>query len=317
MEQHLRSDHHGLERPAPAPDLRELERGKPRLGKRLAPYGLIGPGGLWLAIFFLIPMVAMFLLSLETPVPSQGFKDLGYRFTWHLGEYATALSMFHTQFIRSLVYAAIVTGLTLIVGYPVAYWIAFKGGRHKTTFLFLLLLPFFVSFVIRSLAWQFILSDGGIVLTALERIHVLPQGFHILSTPTAVIAGIAYNSLPFMVLPLYVSLEKIDRSLIEAAGDLYSTPRDVIRKVVLPLSVPGIFAGFLLTFIPAVGDYVNNDILGGTNTTMIGNIVQREFLNDQNYPLASALAFILMIGLMIGIVVYARVLGTRQIEEYV
>jgi len=314
VEQHLRSDHHGLERPAP--DLHELERGKPRLGKRLAPYGLIGPGGLWLAIFFLIPMVAMFLLSLETPVPSQGFKDLGYRFTWHFGEYATALSMFHTQFIRSLVYAAIVTGLTLIVGYPVAYWIAFKGGRHKTTFLFLLLLPFFVSFVIRSLAWQFILSDGGIVLTALERIHVLPQGFHILSTPTAVIAGIAYNSLPFMVLPLYVSLEKIDRSVIEAAGDLYSTPRDVIRTVILPLSVPGIFAGFLLTFIPAVGDYVNNDILGGTNTTMIGNVIQRAFLNDQNYPLASALSFILMLVLLVGIILYARVLGTRQIEEY-
>ena len=316
MEQHLRSDHHGLEGTAPAPDLHGLERGKPRLGKRLAPYGLIGPGGLWLAIFFLIPMVAMFLLSLETPVPSQGFKDLGYRFTWHFGEYATAVSMFHTQFIRSLVYAAIVTGLTLIVGYPVAYWIAFKGGRHKTTFLFLLLLPFFVSFVIRSLAWQFILSDGGIVLTALERIHVLPQGFHILSTPTAVIAGIAYNSLPFMVLPLYVSLEKIDRSVIEAAGDLYSTPRDVIRTVILPLSVPGIFAGFLLTFIPAVGDYVNNDILGGTNTTMIGNVIQRAFLNDQNYPLASALSFILMLVLLVGIILYARVLGTRQIEEY-
>jgi spermidine/putrescine transport system permease protein len=316
VEQRLRSDHHGLEGAAPTPDLHGLERGKPRLGKRLAPYGLIGPGGLWLAIFFLIPMVAMFLLSLETPVPSQGFKDLGYRFTWHFGEYATALSMFHTQFIRSLVYAAIVTGLTLIVGYPVAYWIAFKGGRHKTTFLFLLLLPFFVSFVIRSLAWQFILSDGGIILTALERIHVLPQGFHILSTPTAVIAGIAYNSLPFMVLPLYVSLEKIDRSVIEAAGDLYSTPRDVIRKVILPLSVPGIFAGFLLTFIPAVGDYVNNDILGGTNTTMIGNVIQRAFLNDQNYPLASALSFILMLVLLVGIILYARVLGTRQIEEY-
>ena len=203
MEQHVRSDHHGV------------ERGKPSLRKRLAPYGLIGPGGLWLAIFFLIPMVAMLLLSLETPVPSTGFKDLGYRFTWHFGEYSTALSMFHTQFIRSLVYAAIVTIATLLVGYPVAYWIAFKGGRHKTTFLFLLLLPFFVSFVIRSLAWQFILSDEGVVLGALKSAHLLPQNFHVLSTPTAVIAGIAYNSLPFMVLPLYVSLEKIDRSLIE------------------------------------------------------------------------------------------------------
>ena len=304
MAQHVRSDHHGV------------ERGKPSLRKRLAPYGLIGPGGLWLAIFFLIPMVAMLLLSLETPVASTGFKDLGYRFTWHFGEYTTALSMFHTQFIRSLIYAAIGTIATLVVGYPVAYWIAFKGGRHKTTFLFLMLLPFFVSFVIRSLAWQFILSDEGVVLGALKSAHLLPQNFHVLSTPTAVIAGIAYNSLPFMVLPLYVSLEKIDRSVIEAAGDLYSTPRDVIRKVVLPLSVPGIFAGFLLTFIPAVGDYVNNDILGGTNTTMIGNVIQRAFLNDQNYPLASALSFILMLILLVGILLYARVLGTRQIEEY-
>jgi spermidine/putrescine transport system permease protein len=120
-----------------------------------------------------------------------------------------------------------------------------------------------------------------------------------------------------MVLPLYVSLEKIDRSVVEAASDLYSSSREVFLKVILPLSIPGIFAGFLLTFIPAVGDYVNNDILGGTGTTMIGNIVQREFLSDQNYPLASALAFILMIGLMIGILIYARVLGTRQIEDYV
>ena len=304
MEQHVQSDHHGV------------SRGKVSLRKRLAPYGLIGPGGLWLAIFFIVPMAAMLWLSLETPVATTGFKDLGYHFTWHFGEYASAMSMYHTQFVRSLFYATIVTFATLLVGYPVAYWIAFKGGRHKTTFLFLLLLPFFVSFVIRSLAWQFILSDDGIILNALKSAHLVPQSFHVLSTPTAVIAGIAYNSLPFMVLPLYVSLEKIDRSVIEAAGDLYSTPRDVIRKVILPLSVPGIFAGFLLTFIPAVGDYVNNDILGGTNTTMIGNVIQRAFLNDQNYPLASALSFILMLILLVGILLYARVLGTRQIEEY-
>src|SRR5437667_192896 len=176
-----------------------------------------------------------------------------------------------------------------------------------------MLLPFFVSFVIRSLAWQFILSDDGIVISNLERLHLLPPGFHILSTSIAVIAGIAYNSLPFMVLPLYVSLEKIDRNVVEAARDLYATPRQVFRKVILPLSIPGIFAGFLLTFIPAVGDYVNNDILGGPNTTMIGNVIQRAFLNDQNYPLASSLSFILMVGLLIGILIYARVLGTRQI----
>jgi spermidine/putrescine transport system permease protein len=257
------------------------------------------------------------VLSLETPLPSQGFKQVGYQFTWHFSQYTAAWGQYHVQFVRSLVYAGIVTLVTLVVGYPVAYWIAFQGGAQKTTYLFLILLPFFVSFVIRSLAWQFLLSSDGIVFSNLERVHLLPQGFHVLGTPTAVISGIAYNSLPFMVLPLYVSLEKIDRAVVEAANDLYASTGQAFLKVILPLSIPGIFAGFLLTFIPAVGDYVNNDILGGTNTTMIGNIVQREFLNDQNYPLASALAFILMIGLMIGILIYARILGTRQIEEYV
>jgi spermidine/putrescine transport system permease protein len=305
VEQHLRSDHHGL------------KQKKARGGKRLAPYGLTAPGVLWLAIFFLIPMGAMLVLSLETRIPTVGFRNSGYEFTWHFGEYGVAWGQSHVQFVRSLWYGAVVTIVTLVAGYPAAYWIAFKGGHHKTTYLFLMLLPFFVSFVIRSLAWQFILSDDGIVIANLERWHLLPQGFHILSTSFAVIAGIAYNSLPFMVLPLYVSLEKIDRNVVEAARDLYSTPRQVFRKVILPLSIPGIFAGFLLTFIPAVGDYVNNDILGGPNTTMIGNVIQREFLSDQNYPLASSLSFILMVGLLIGILIYARVLGTRQIEEYI
>jgi spermidine/putrescine transport system permease protein len=309
VEQHLRSDHHGIAAPAAA--------GRVRLGRRLAPYGLSSPGVLWLVVFFLIPMFAMLVLSLETPLPSQGFREVGYRFTWHFSEYTQAWSQYHVQFVRSLVYAAIVTAVTLVAGYPVAYWIAFYGGTQKTTYLFLILLPFFVSFVIRSLAWQFLLSSDGILFTNLERIHLLPQGYHVLGSPLAVISGIAYNSLPFMVLPLYVSIEKIDRGVVEAASDLYASTGQAFVRVILPLSIPGIFAGFLLTFIPAVGDYVNNDILGGTNTTMIGNIIQREYLNDQNYPLASALAFILMIGLMIGILVYARILGTRQIEEYV
>jgi spermidine/putrescine transport system permease protein len=304
VEQHVRSDHYGL------------STRRSRRVARLAPYGLTAPGVLWLGIFFVIPMFAMLILSLETRIPTVGFKESGYQFTWHVAAYAEAWGHYHSQFVRSLYYGGVVTVLTLLVGYPAAYWIAFKGGHHKTTYLFLLLLPFFVSFVIRSLAWQFILSDDGIVISNLQRIRLLPQGFHVLSTSTAVISGIAYNSLPFMILPLYVSLEKIDRAVVEAAQDLYATPREVFRKVILPLSIPGIFAGFLLTFIPAVGDYVNNDILGGTNTTMIGNVIQRAYLNDQNYPLASSLSFILMVGLTIGIVIYARVLGTRQIEEY-
>jgi spermidine/putrescine transport system permease protein len=294
-----------------------VEGGRIRLGKRLAPYLLTAPGAFWLLIFFLIPMGAMLILALETPVATTGFINAGYRFTGHFAQFGDAFSQYHTQLFRSLNYATVVTAITLVVGYPVAYWIAFYGGRRKTTYLFLLLLPFFVSFVIRTLAWQFILSDDGIVIRTLERWHVVPSGFHILSTTTAVIAGISYNALPFMILPLYVSLEKIDRSVVEAAKDLYSNQRDVFRKVILPLSVPGIFAGFLLTFVPAVGDYVNASILGGTGTTMIGNVIQYEFLTDHNYPMASALSFILMVGLLVGILVYGRILGTRQIEEYV
>lgn len=305
MEQHLRPDHPGI------------EVGRIRLGRRLAPYGLTAPGVLWLAIFFVVPMLAMLLLSLETPVPTQGFREAGYKFTWHWAEYWQGLAQYRVQFIRSLAYGSIVTISTLVFAYPAAYWIAFYGGRRKTSYLFLLLLPFFVSFVIRSLAWQFLLSDNGIVLRSLERLHLLPDGYRILSTPTAVIAGIAYNSLPFMVLPLYVTLEKIERSVVESASDLYATPTQVFTKVIIPLSIPGIFAGFLLTFVPAVGDYINAAILGGTNTYMIGNVIQAQFLTNQNYPLASALSFILMAGLLVGVLAYARVLGARQIEEYV
>jgi len=307
VEQHLRADH---------PVVAAAE-GRTRLGRRLAPYGLIGPGGLWLFVFFVVPMFAMLMLSLETPIPTKGFVQGGYRFTFHFAEYAQAFTQYHVQFARSLLYAAVVTAVCLLVGYPAAYWIAFHAGERKTTYLFLLLLPFFVSFVIRSLAWQFLLADQGIVLHTLERLHVLPFGFHIMGTPWAVMAGIAYNSLAFMVLPLYVSIEKIDRQVVEAARDLYATGWQVFTRVIFPLSIPGIFAGFLLTFVPAVGDYVNAAILGGPSTTMIGNVIQFQFLQGQDYPMASALSFILMGILLIGILAYARVLGTRQIEEYV
>jgi spermidine/putrescine transport system permease protein len=222
-----------------------------------------------------------------------------------------------SEFVRSLIYGSIATGITLVVSYPLAYWIAFHGGRFKNTLLLLILLPFFVTFVIRTLAWQFILSDQGIVLGTLKHWHLLPQSYHVLATSTAVIAGIAYNYLPFMALPLYVALERIDRTVVEAARDLYSSNRAVFQHVILPLSLPGIFAGLLLTFVPAVGDYVNAAILGGTNNTMIGNIIQLKYLQDFDYPLASALSFILMAALVIGILIYARALGTRQIEEYV
>jgi spermidine/putrescine transport system permease protein len=283
-----------------------------RLRRRLAPYLLSAPGGLWLLLFFLLPLLFMASVSLQTGNLLQGF-----RFTWHFANYTDAISLYHVQFVRSLIYGSIATGITLVVSYPLAYWIAFRGGRYKNALLLLILLPFFVTFVIRTLAWQFILSDQGIVLGTLKHWHLLPQSYHVLASSTAVIAGIAYGYLPFMALPLYVALEKIDRTVVEAARDLYSSNRSVFAHVIVPLSLPGVFAGLLLTFVPAVGDYVNAAILGGTGNTMIGNIIQLTYLQDFDYPTASALSFILMTVLVIGILIYAKVLGTRQIEEYV
>ena len=289
-----------------------MRQPRSRLGKRLAPYLLVLPGGFWLILFFLIPIAFMASVSLQTGNIFDGFRQ-----TWHFQNFLDVVQKYHTQFVRSLVYGSLATGLTLLLSYPLAYWIAFHGGRHKTTFLFMLLLPFFVSFVIRTLAWRFILSDDGILFGTLKDIHLLPRSFHVLATSTAVVSGIAYNFLPFMALPLYVALERVDRSVVEAAQDLYASKAQVFRKVIFPLSIPGVFAGFLLTFVPAVGDYVNASILGGTKNLMIGNIIQLEYLQNFHYPQAASLSFILMLGLLIGIFAYARVLGARSIQEYV
>jgi spermidine/putrescine transport system permease protein len=205
--------------------------------------------------------------------------------------------------------------LCLVIAYPVAYWIAFRGGTHKSSLLFLLLLPFFVSFVIRTQSWNFILSDNGMVLTPLKHWGLVSQDFHILATSAAVIGGLVYNFLPFMVLPIYVALEKLDPALLEASADLYGSKRATFTKVVLPLSMPGIFAGVLLTFVPAASDYVNASILGGSKTTMIGNIIQTEYFTNLNYPTASALSFILMAVLLVGVFAYARVLGTDDVLD--
>src|SRR5262245_21700115 len=289
-----------------------VDKPKARVGRRLAPYLLRLPGGLWLAIFFIVPIVFMLSISLQT-----GNIESGFAMTWHFSTYWEVLKQYHVQFLRSLLYGGIAMLITLVVAYPMAYWIAFRGGRHKTTFLFLLLLPFFVSFVIRTLAWQFLLADDGILFGTLKDWGVLPQSFHVLASPIAVISGIAYNYLPFMALPLYVALERIDRRVVEASRDLYANNVQVFTKIIFPLSIPGVFAGVLLTFVPAVGDYVNASILGGTRTTMIGNIIQQEFLVNFHYPQAAALSFILMAVMLIGIFAYARVLGARSIEEYV
>jgi spermidine/putrescine transport system permease protein len=281
-----------------------------RIRATLAPYWLVLPGWLWLALFFVVPILAMLSLSTQTGDIVSGFSQ-----TFHWQNYVDGWNLYHVQFIRSIGYGLAATVLCLLIGYPVAYWIAFHGGSRKSSLLFLLLLPFFVSFVIRTVSWNFILADDGMVLTPLKNLHIVGADFHILATSVAVVGGLTYNFLPFMVLPIYVALERVDPRLLEAAADLYASKARAFLRVVLPLSIPGVFAGVLLTFVPAASDYVNADILGGTNTTMIGNVIQTEYFTNSDYPTASALSFILMAGLLIGVFAYARALGTEDVLE--
>ncbi len=287
-------------------------RHRRRLGKRLAPYLLGAPAVFWLVVFFVVPMVTMFSLSLQTC----NTFTLACRLTWHWGEFGKVLGSYHTQLFRSVTYAGSATVIDLAVSFPLAYWIAFRAKR-KSLFLLMVLLPFFVSFVIRTLLWQFILSDQGFVFGALKRINLLPENFHVLATGGAVVAGIAYSYFPFATLPLYVALERIDRRVVEAAYDLYATKRSAFLRVIFPLTIPGIFAAVLLTFVPAAGDFVNATLLGGTSNTMIGNVIQNRFLVFNDYPGASALSAVMMAFMLIGVFLYSRLLGTQTLEEYV
>jgi spermidine/putrescine transport system permease protein len=281
-----------------------------RLQSRLTPYFVILPGGLWLAIFFIIPMIAMVSLSLQTGDYVNGFSQ-----TWHWQNYTEALTNYHPQLIRSLWYGAVSTILQVIIAFPVAYWIAFRGGTRKSIYLFLLLLPFFVSFVLRTKSWQFMLSDNGMILGTLKHWNLLPESFHVLATSPAVILGLTYNYLPFMVLPIYIALERIDPRQIEASYDLYATRFAAFRRVIFPLSLPGIFAGVVITFVPVSSDYVNATILGGATNTMIGTVIQNQYLRDQQPPTATALSFVLMATLLIFIFSYAKALGTEDVLE--
>ena len=278
------------------------------LRKRLVPYGLLAPGGAWLLVLFLFPVGIMAYTSLE----SGGLLSGGFRFTWEWGNYVDALTGNRAYFLRSIGYSTIVTGAALLLAYPLAYWVAFRGGRWKSSLLLLVLLPFFVSFIIRTIQWKFILADDGIILGPLKDLGILGRNFHVLATPFAVIAGITYNFLPFTTFPLYVALERIDRSLVEAAKDLYASSATAFWRVVFPLSLPGVFAAVILTFVPATGDYINAEILGNPDTTMIGNIIQRKFLVTLDYPEAAALSIVLMIGMVILASIYARILGTED-----
>jgi spermidine/putrescine transport system permease protein len=279
--------------------------------QRLTPYALLAPAGGYLFVFFLLPLALMLYTSLQ----SGGLLSGGFTFTWEFGNYTDVLGQYQHQFLRSIQYSAIVTVVALLLAYPMTYWIAFYGGRFKSSLLLLILMPFFVSFVIRTIQWKFILGDNGPVLGALKSIGLLPEGFRVLATPFAVVAGITYSFLPFTALPLYVALERIDKRLVEAAKDLYASRWQAFRKVVWPLSLPGVFAAFLLTFVPATGDYVNADLLGGPGTTMIGNIIQQKFLLELDYPEASALSVFLMIVMLVLASLYARVLGTEDVAR--
>jgi spermidine/putrescine transport system permease protein len=278
--------------------------------RRLLPWIFLGPGLLWLIVFFLYPLVSQFAVSLMT-----GDPENGYTLTWAFGTYTDAISDYSEQFGRSIVYAAIATVACLIIAFPLAYFTAFHAGRWKNFILLLIILPFFMSYVLRTVAWQLILKDNGTVVEIFRTLGIIGDDGRLLATSFAVIAGITYNFLPFMALPLYVALEKVDRRLIEAATDLYANRATAFRKVTLPLALPGIFAGSLLTFIPACGDFINAALLGTPQQYMIGNVIQSKFLNILDYPTAAALSFTLMLFILIGIFLYARLLGTRNLTE--
>jgi spermidine/putrescine transport system permease protein len=276
--------------------------------RSLTPYLLLAPGILWLSLFFVVPLGFLAYQSLQS-----GNFDIGYSFSWAWGNYWTALRDYHGQFIRSLEYAGIATLLALVLSYPVSYWIAFRGGRWKNLLLLFIVAPFFVTYLIRTLAWETILSDHGFVVRTLQQLHLLGAGGRLLATATAVVLGITYNFLPFMALPLYVSLEQIDQRLLEAAQDLYASRWKAFVRVTLPLSLPGIVAGTLLTFIPAAGDFINAQLLGAPQNHMIGNVIQSKFLELTDYPAAASMSFILMAAILVAVAAYARAVGTEQL----
>lgn len=323
--------------------------------RTIAPYALLAPGLLWLALFYVYPAIQMFLVSLWTGNVNDGFQQ-----TWNWGIYPEAVQEYWPWIARSIVYGGLATILAFALGYPLAYAIAFRGGAYKNLLLFLVIAPFFTSFLLRTISWKIILSDNGIVLGPFKDIGLIPADFQLLATPAAVIAGITYNFLPFMTLPLYVALEKVDRRLIEAAEDLYAGPwrprgtivggvlggvlgavvglvmgygpaplgitglvvgalvgtfliSEAFIRIVFPLSLPGVFAGSLLVFIPAMGDYINAELLGNPQSLMIGNVIQARYLRVTDYPTASALSFILMAAILVGVFIYARVLGTEEL----
>ena len=277
----------------------------------LLPLLLLAPAIAWLVAFYVYPAIQMLQASLWS-----GTLESGFTFSWaNAATYSTALGRYSDQFLRSILYAAVATLVCLALAFPLAYTIAYRAGRFRTILLFIVIAPFFTSFLLRVLAWKTVLADDGFLLGPLKSIGLLPEEFRILATPVAVIFGISYNFFPFMVLPIYVSLEKIDRRLVEAAKDLYAGPIRAFQRITLPLALPGVFAGSLLVFIPAMGDFVNAELLGSVQTRLIGNVIQSRFLVNNDYPTAAAISFMLMAGILAAVFIYARVLGTDELES--
>ena len=273
----------------------------------MTAYLLLAPGMLYLAIFYALPTAQMFLVSMWT-----GSITSGYEQTWNIGIYPEALGKYAEEFIRSMLYGGAATLIAFALGFPLAYFIAFRAGRWRSLMLVLVIAPSFASFLLRTYAWKTILADEGVITSTLNALHLLPDG-RILNTGIAVVAGLTYNFLPFMILPLYAALEKIDPRLIEAASDLYASPQTAFRKVTWPLSMPGVVAGTLLTFIPAAGDYINAELLGSTGNRMIGNAIQTNFIEFRDYPTASALSFMLMAAILVLVFTYIRRAGTEDL----
>ncbi len=283
----------------------------------LVGYLLLAPAGLWLSLFFIVPMISLISTSLYDP---SGSLETGYQMTGHVQNYATVLQEYDSQLLRSFLYAGLATFFCMLLGFPLAYAIAFKAGKWKNLLLVAVIAPFFTSFLIRTLAWQLILSDQGWVTQTFNALYLtdlfaalgLTEQGSLLYSPLAVVTGLTYNFLPFMVLPLYASLEKIDPRLHEAGADLYASPFTTFRKVTLPLALPGLVAGTLLTFIPAAGDFINAQLLGNTQTTMIGTVIQKLF-DGGSYPEASALSVVLMVIIVVLVLFYIRRAGTEDL----
>jgi spermidine/putrescine transport system permease protein len=274
-----------------------------RVGGRLGAAVLVAPGVLWLGLFFLVPLVFIFVVSLGTRDATGNIllQDPG------LQNYLRATRPeYLPAFANSIRYALITTVLSIALGYPIAYWISRYGGQRKVLLLILVMLPFWTSYLIRTYAWMIILRDNGILNGVLRTVGLIDEPLILLNTDVSVILGMTYGFLPFAILPLFVSIDRLDQNLVQAARDLYATGRGAFLHVTLPLTMPGVIAASLLTFIPAIGDYVTPDLLGGAQTTTAAKLVQTLFTTGRDWPYGSALGFVLMVVTLAGTLLALR-----------